>query len=994
MPASGIPAAALQVTPLVERLWPGPRATLAFGLGLVAGFGAAYVLVGSPYSQTARKWTDVARRAERRESLAVFACLLSVFGLLSFGVAAGGWSSAAWSAPGPVTVLWSALLWGFFPLAVLLAALRSLSDRWTTDGDRAFRTTTGPDRSWTVVPALLFAYVVSGFAIGVILTRQPDAFGGVLPEIAAIPAPTRTLTVALAPGLVAAVAFALLLGGAIVAVEPDAKRVQRSRRTAYRETASTVGSVLGPPALALGGLALVVRYPYPVLAAAVGPFVPSAFRGYVWTALAGTGVHLTVLGGVATLSFLGALRELDAEVLLWSGIKYGLAFGSTAAVVWPGFVRFDAVHHGQFFASAAVIGLGLGVPLRYLWVREQERSLASELVERTRDRVESSETDGLEWVSRDADRAVLDVRSEPTSAIRTARRAWNAVALLSALEVATDHLDDISDLVATVPYVDHEPFRALRDEAAEIRPERSRGATESSVKRARSIGRRLRRRRRVAARRVVVYAALDLVEWGDSPSALPDALPPRFDHEGVEILAYDEPSRSGKARVLEVRSRRSDPVTVTLRDRVDSRPSDLPDACEYDPESGVRCSLRLDAGERRVLGYGISSTEEVDSERITATAGGSSGEVRLWLYTDSDLAEAMDRLGDREGQSDDDASAHVLTAVNEVRSWRYRSAFEEVREAYLATEPPVDELLSDAKRNAETAADAFDAGDYDAAVDRWTDARERYEQVEMAARAQGDADLASNAAASVERVTSNVADTRRQRANDRVVELATEANDRVERAERAFEEGQYSRAAEDFREARDTYREAASLADEYDLDDHERLAEAAVRADERVIDCALGKLRSLLDRAERRVEEDPGDADASFESILEHLTNLRVDREDVEALADRAQEGHLRAKVERARDGMEEAEQCYDDGRLDEAKREFLDVEELLEEASERAEAYDEPAFEREIAELADTCAENVDRVNAELASVDDVEASLERVGEVPTFGDDDRERA
>jgi serine/threonine-protein kinase len=308
----------------------------------------------------------------------------------------------------------------------------------------------------------------------------------------------------------------------------------------------------------------------------------------------------------------------------------------------------------------------------------------------------------------------------------------------------------------------------------------------------------------------------------------------------VSVVAYHERIRE---RVVEVRSRRSTPVTVELRDAVSeyeweddvsADASNLPEGCTFDPNDGVTCSLDLAGDESRVVEY--EASRELRRGVPEAEVAGEHA-PGVDVLSAGRLARAADELCTHVASRRSDPAVALADACEAAEGEQFVDALRRVRDAQLASKPDVDSLLSAARQDADAAASAFDEDDYDTAIERWQDAREKYERVSYQLVTREESDLEAKVERSLERVASNVADCKLARGAAKVDAAEELVGERSKRASSKFED------ALDYLGALDVDREAQ-------IDALETRARK-------------GRLRSLIDVGRSRMETAERQYDAS-----------------------------------------------------------------------------------------------------------------------------------
>jgi len=112
------------------------------------------------------------------------------------------------------------------------------------------------------------------------------------------------------------------------------------------------------------------------------------------------------------------------------------------------------------------------------------------------------------------------------------------------------------------------------------------------------------------------------------------------------------------------------------------------------------------------------------------------------------------------------------------------------------------------------------------------------------------------------------------------------------------------------------------------------------------------------------------ESEKNFSSAIEFISELKIQREELEKMVERGREGLIMAKLEQGREKMQTADQLFEDVRYYDSKEGYKTSREYLEGVLEEASGYKLSELVDELTSLIQACSQNISAATAALMDV------------------------
>lgn len=341
------------------------------------------------------------------------------------------------------------------------------------------------------------------------------------------------------------------------------------------------------------------------------------------------------------------------------------------------------------------------------------------------------------------------------------------------------------------------------------------------------------------------------------------------------------------------------------------------------------------------------------------------------------------------GAKIEEAQSLVAEALEALGEGSYSKAGELAEQAKLAAKPTTEYLLTRAKELADKARGAFGAERYEEAISLWRQSISEYYRAREVAEERGEREIVERVGAVAATLQENIAKAEVAIDNREMVALIEEANRLVEKAEKSYSAGEYDAAREKYTRAKQKFLDAKELAEKRGFEEKEEIEKAVASAEESIHSCLLAKGRAMLDRASALLEGNRAkEAEQAFANAMSFLEGIEVaGKAEKQAMLEEARQGLIEAKINQARQRMEEAERLFREREYYKAKEVYKEVQEYLIRVQEEAAGYKLNEHVEEIGLLTNACQSNITSATLAMTQVEGVEVEVRRVGGIARAG-------
>ena len=282
----------------------------------------------------------------------------------------------------------------------------------------------------------------------------------------------------------------------------------------------------------------------------------------------------------------------------------------------------------------------------------------------------------------------------------------------------------------------------------------------------------------------------------------------------------------------------------------------------------------------------------------------------------------------------------------------------------------VEESLKRGQTAVQNANKAHERSNYQTEVAELKNALSEFNNAWNKAKLQANGHDPAEITSQIEDVKNKITAAKKSRAHDKINRAVEEANQHISEGNKLFESQKFSQAEANFEEAKKELSFAAEKADDFDLNEKEKIEEKIDGTVESIRSCQLAPLNKRLSTGQEYISDEKfSEAVRIIEQTIQEVNTLNFNNTDTRETLSNAKHSLLDAQIRQNDERIEDAQDKFNSGEYDKAYKEFKDIKSGLEDLFEDAASCEMNEKQGEINELIDYCSNLISEARSELYS-------------------------